>query len=55
MPHDVTLDRQVKAPADPLSHPCRGESGTGFPEAFLNCSQKRLGFVSTFLEDQVGG
>ena len=31
---------QGKAPADPLSHPCRGESGTGSPEAFLTCSHK---------------
>jgi hypothetical protein len=40
-------------PQDPLSHPCRdGSQARGLREAFLYCSQKALGFVSTCLEDR---
>jgi hypothetical protein len=38
--YSVHRGDQVKVPADPLSHPCRGESSTGSPETFLSCSHK---------------
>lgn len=41
-------------PQDPLSHPCRDGHKHGVSEAFLNCSQKASGFVSTCLGNEAG-